>query len=52
MVGVFLVDRAHRWYARPASSAGWQIVGPPKIMGSDGLPQTEWLHRRRLFIKV
>ena len=28
-LAVALVDRAHRWYARPASSAGWGVVGAP-----------------------
>ena len=45
-VGVALVDRAHRWYARPASSAGWQVAAPPRIVGSDGQPQDEWLAKR------
>jgi hypothetical protein len=46
VVGIALVDRSHRWYARPASSAGWRVVAPPKITGPDGQPQTEWLARR------
>ena len=46
VVGVALVDRAHRWYARPASSAGWGVVGAPTIIGPDGKPQSEWLDRR------
>jgi len=46
VVGVALVDRAHRWYARPASSAGWSVVGAPTIIGPDGKPQSEWLDRR------
>jgi len=46
VVGVGLVDAAHRWYARPAASAGWMIAAPPKIFGSDGVAQTEWLNRR------
>jgi hypothetical protein len=45
-VGVGLVDRAHRWYARPAASAGWTIAAPPQIFGTDGSSQTEWLGRR------
>lgn len=45
-VGVALVDRAHRWYARPASSAGWQIAAPPAVIGPDGQPQTEWISKR------
>jgi hypothetical protein len=46
VVGIALVDRDHRWYARPAASAGWRMVAPPKITGPDGQPQTEWLARR------
>jgi hypothetical protein len=46
VVGVGLVDRAHRWFARPASSAGWRVVGPPTVIGPDGKTQTEWLDRR------
>lgn len=46
VVGVGLVDRAHRWYARPASAAGWTVVGPPTVIGPDGKPQSEWLDRR------
>jgi hypothetical protein len=46
VVGVGLVDRAHRWYARPASAAGWSVVGPPTIIGPGGRPQSEWLDRR------
>jgi hypothetical protein len=45
-VGVALVDQAHRWFARPATAAGWQVVAPPKITGPDGQPQTDWLARR------
>jgi hypothetical protein len=46
VVGVGLVDRAHRWYARPAASAGWQVAAPPQVTGPDGQPQQEWLFRR------
>jgi hypothetical protein len=46
VVGVALVDRAHRWYARPAPSAGWSVVAPPEITGSDGQPRTKWLNQR------
>lgn len=46
VVGIGLVDRAHRWYARPAASAGWAIAAPPQIFGTDGIAQTEWLGRR------
>ena len=46
VVGVALVDSTHRWYARPASSAGWQVAAPPEISGADGSPRGEWLERR------
>ncbi len=46
VVGVALVDRAHRWYARPASSAGWTVAAPPQITGPDGQPQQKWLSKR------
>jgi cytochrome c553 len=45
-VGIALVDRAHRWFARPAASAGWQMVAPPRVTGPDGQPQDEWLAKR------
>jgi len=46
VVGVALVDRAHRWYARPAASVGWRIVAPPQITGPDGQAQQKWLSKR------
>ena len=46
VVGVALVDEAHRWYARPAASAGWAVVAPPEISGSDGQPRNAWLEKR------
>ena len=45
-VGVALVDRPHRWFARPASAIGWEVVGAPTVIGPAGKPQTEWLSRR------
>jgi hypothetical protein len=45
-VGVGLVDRAHRWFAKPVSTLGWTIVGAPTIIGPDGQPQSRWLKRR------
>jgi hypothetical protein len=44
-VGVGLVDRAHRFFARPASAVGWQVEGPPTIIGPKG-PQSTWIERR------
>jgi hypothetical protein len=46
VVGVALVDRPHRWYARSASSIGWEVVGAPSIIGPNGSPQSEWLEKR------
>jgi hypothetical protein len=46
VVGVGLVDSDHRWWARPAASAGWQVAAPPRVTGPDGVPQEEWLARR------
>jgi hypothetical protein len=44
-VGVGLVDRPHRFFARPASALGWQVVGAPTIIGPKG-PQSSWIERR------
>lgn len=44
-VGVGLVDRPHRFFARPASSVGWQVEGAPSIIGPKG-PQSAWIERR------
>ena len=46
VVGVGLVDSAHRWYARPAASAGWAVAGAPEVLGSDGQPANDWLEKR------
>lgn len=46
VVGVALVDRPHRWYARSATIVGWEVIGAPTIIGPDGSPQTEWINRR------
>ena len=45
-VAVALVDSTHRWYARPAASAGWAVTAPPEILGADGAPRGDWLERR------
>ena len=44
-VGVALVDRAHRFFARPASALGFEVVGAPTVIGPKG-PQTDWIARR------
>ena len=57
VAGLALVDIAHRWYARPATSAGWQIVDVPIVRsGVTGSPsdaakstdslQLTWLDKR------
>jgi len=46
VVAVGLADRPHRWFAKPASTAGWTIIGAPTIIGPDGSPQKDWLGRR------
>lgn len=46
VVGVALVDLPHRWYARPVTVVGWEVVGAPTIIGPDGQPQTEWINKR------
>lgn len=46
VVGVGLVDTNHRWYARPAASAGWAVVAAPEIRGADGQPRNDWLEKR------
>jgi hypothetical protein len=45
VVGVGLVDRPHRFFARPASAVGWQVVGAPTVIGPEG-PQSAWVERR------
>ncbi len=46
VVGVELVDLDHRWYARPATAVGWEVVMPPQIVGADGQPANSWLEKR------
>lgn len=46
VVGLALVDRVHRWYARPATTAGWTVVGAPTVIGQDGRPQSGWSDKR------
>ena len=43
VVGVGLVDRPHRWHARPAASAGWSVVAAPEPVGGDGSKRGDWL---------
>ena len=46
VVGVALVDAAHRWYARPITSADFAVVGAPEVTGADGESRDEWIERR------
>ena len=46
VVAVSLVDRAHRWFAKAATAAGWGVIGTPTVIGPGGKPQTKWLDRR------
>ena len=46
VVGIALVDAAHRYQARPAPGAGWQVATAPVVIGQDGEQQAEWLARR------
>jgi hypothetical protein len=46
VVGIALVDAAHRWYARPASAAGWTLVAPPRATAAGGANAQEWLSAR------
>ena len=46
VVGVGLVDSNHRWYARPAASAGWLVVAPPAITDSAGEQRNDWIAKR------
>jgi len=46
VVGVELVDLDHRWYARPATAVGWEVVMAPQIVGADGMPANSWLEKR------
>ncbi len=46
VVGVELVDLDHRWYARPATAVGWEVVMPPQIVDADGQPANSWLEKR------
>jgi hypothetical protein len=48
VVGVGLVDSDHRWYARPAASAGWLVVAPPAITDSEGQQNNAWIANRPL----
>ena len=46
VVGLALVDAAHRWQARPAPAAGWQVLDVPRVIGPDGKDQTRFTQGR------
>lgn len=46
VVGVMLVDSDLRFQARPVAADGWMVVGPPKVIGPDGVEQTKWVDSR------
>ena len=46
VVGIALVDSAHRWYARPLAVSGFGVVGAPTAIGQDGQPETAWIDKR------
>ena len=46
VVGVGLVDSDHRWYARPAPSAGWVVAAPPVITDAEGVVRNIWIANR------
>jgi cytochrome c553 len=46
VIGLALVDAAHRFQARPAASAGWQIADKPLVRGPDGALQTRFTDGR------
>jgi hypothetical protein len=48
VVGVALVDTAHRWLARPAPALGWVVAKEPQVLGQDFQEQTAWLAKRPL----
>ncbi len=46
VIGIALVDADQRWQARPAPSAGWQVLEKPQVLGPDGQAQTDFTDRR------
>ena len=46
VVGLALVDAAHRWQARPAPAAGWQVLDVPRVIGPDDKDQTRFTQGR------
>lgn len=46
VVGIALVDSDQRWQARPATSAGFAVLETPRVLGTDGKPQTRFTDAR------
>ena len=46
VVGVALVDVAHRWLARPIAGTGFDVTAPPVVIGQDFKEQSKWIGRR------
>jgi hypothetical protein len=46
VVGIALVDAAHRLQARPATSAGFLVLAKPVVRGPDGRPQSRFTDGR------
>ncbi len=46
VVGVSLVDSTLRFQARPLTSTGFKVVGPPLVYGPDGKTQAKWIEQR------
>jgi hypothetical protein len=45
-IGLSLVDSLVRFQARPISSSGFKVLGPPMVIGPDHKAQADWIDRR------
>ena len=46
VIGLSLVDSLVRFQARPISSSGFKVLGPPMVIGPDHKAQADWIDRR------
>ena len=46
VIGLSLVDSIVRFQARPISSSGFKVLGPPMVIGPDRKAQADWIGRR------
>ena len=46
VIGLSLVDSLLRFQARPISSSGFKVLGPPMVVGPDHKAQADWIDRR------